>query len=341
MLENLSSDPHHPALVRFGDLCPNWLHSTDDFALGTVRRDRSHALVCKYIELYERRRTHIVLDVDRRNAIFTAEDCNLPPPTLTVVNPQNTHAHLFYELNTPVSFGQRSKQQPQDYFHAVKHALTTKALADSSFAHHMAKNPLHKAWQTYAIDRAYDLGELAEYLKLERKSTVRAVAHKRNCTVFETVRYWAYAKIHQDLNRSYEQWFAAVWEQCALTNQTFQTPLPDNEVKATAHSIAKWTWKNQASIGARVMGFAPISKALSEEEQQAEEIRREMAGGIRTGECRARQAEQRIQEALRPLAGRTLHVRYIRDHLIKQCGLREKTIEAKYPLNLGLIQVPQ
>ncbi len=336
MLENLSSDPHHPALVRFGHLCPNWLHSTDDFALGTVRRDRAHALVCKYIELYERRRTHIVLDVDRKNAIFTTEDCNLPPPTLTVVNPHNTHAHLFYELNTPVSFGQRSKQQPQDYFPAVKHALTTKSLADASFAHHMAKNPLHKAWQTYAIDRAYDLGELAEYLQLERKSTIRPVAHKRNCTVFETVRYWAYAKIHQDPNRSCEQWFAAVWEQCALTNQTFPQPLPDNEVKATAHSIAKWTWKHRASIGARVMGFAPISKTLSDEERQAEEIRREIAGGIHTGKSRAMQAEQRIHAALRPLAGQTLHVRCIRDYLRRNSTIRSDTIFQHFPLDSGI-----
>jgi hypothetical protein len=339
MLENLSLDPHHPALVRFGDACPKWLHSTDDFAQGTARRDRARALSHKYIELYERRRTHIVLDVDRKNAIFTAQDYNLPPPTLTVVNPQNTHAHLFYELIAPVSFGKRSKQHPQDYFQAVKHALTTQAQADASYAHHMAKNPHHKAWQTYALDRVYDLGELAEHLKLERKAKIRTVAHKRNCTVFETVRHWAYANIHQNPSRSQEQWFAAVFEQCTTANQSFPVPLPDNEVNATARSIAKWTWKHQASIGVRVMGFAPISKALSDEERQAEEIRREIAGGQHRGQARSQQTEHRIREALQPFAGQTLHARYIRDHLIKCCGLREKTIKAKYPVNLGMVLV--
>ncbi len=336
MLENLSTDPHHPALVRFGDACPKWLHSTDDFAQGTARRDRDHALSHKYIELYERRRTHIVLDVDRKNAIFTAHDYNLPPPTLTVVNPLNTHAHLFYELIAPVSFGKRSKQHPQDYFQAVKHALTTQAQADASYAHHMAKNPHHKAWQTYAVDRVYDLGELAEHLKLDRKAKIRTVAYKRNCTVFETVRHWAYANIHQNPNRSQEQWFAAVLEQCTTANQTFPTPLPDKEVYATARSIAKWTWKHKASIGVRVMGFAPISKALSDEERQAEEIRREISGGLRTGENRALLAERRIQQALQPLAGQTLHAKYIRDFLRRNSNIRSDTIFQRFPLNSGI-----
>jgi hypothetical protein len=336
MLENLSQDPHHPALVRFGDACPKWLHSTDDFAQGITRRDRAHALSHRYIELYERRRTHIVLDVDRKNAIFTAQDYNLPPPTLTVVNPDNSHAHLFYELNAPVSFGKQSKQHPQDYFHAVKHALTTKARADASYAHHIAKNPLHKAWQTYALDCVYDLGELAEHLKLERKAKIHHVAHKRNCTVFETVRHWAYANIHQNPSRSQEHWFAAIWEQCSIANQSFPAPLPDNEVKATARSIAKWTWKHQASIGVRVMGFGPISKALSEPERKAEQVRREIAGGLHTGETRQLLAEQRIQEALKPLAGQTLHAKYIRDYLRRNSKIRSDTIFQRFPLDSGV-----
>lgn len=336
MLEILSSDRHHPALVRFGDSCPKWLHSTDDFKQGTVRRDRAKALNFKYVELYERRRTHIALDVDRKDAIFTPMDHGLPPPTLTVINPENTHAHLLWELAHPVSFGKNSKQHPQDFFHAVKHALTTQGQGDASYAHHMTKNPFHGAWQTFGIDRVYELGELAEYLKLDRKAKVFHVAHKRNCTVFETVRHWAYANIHQNPSRSQEQWFAAVWEQCTMANQSFSSPLPDNEVKATARSIAKWTWKHQASIGVRVMGFAPISKALSDEERQAEEIRREIAGGQHSGQARSQQAERRIQEALRPLVGQKLHAKYIRDYLRRNTKIRSDTIFQRFPLESGM-----
>ncbi len=133
MLELLSTDPDHPALQRFENSLPAWLHSTDELGYGLKRRDRTQSIQCRYVELYPRRITHLVLDIDRPNAIFAALDANLPPPTLIVENPSNQHAHLFYELETPVSNGKKSRQEPLTYLQAIKHAYTQATQADAGF----------------------------------------------------------------------------------------------------------------------------------------------------------------------------------------------------------------
>ena len=341
MLENFSQDPNHPALQRFADGLPKWLRCTNDFAHGLARRDRKQALEHKYIELYEPRRTHLVLDVDRKNAILTAIQHGLPTPTFTVVNPTNTYAHLFYELETPVSFGKRSRQHPQDYFHAVRAAYNTKAEADPQFVHLIAKNPLHSDWECYATDNQYSLAELAEYAQLTRHAKVETNPQGKNCTVFDTVRHWGYASIHKPQYAIQRNWEQAVWEQCDKTNQTYSNPLPDSEVKHTARSIAKWIWRHKNRIGVRVMGFAPIAKHLSDAERQEEEIRREIAGSRYVGDRTQKDTDRRIAAALKPLSGQTVHTSYIRHHLEKVGGFSVRTIAARYPLAMGMVTVSQ
>lgn len=65
----------------------------------------------------------------------------------------------------------------------------------------------------------------------------------RNCTLFHEGRIWSYRAI-----RDYwapdglSRWSCAVLERLLALNGQFQSPLLHAEVKATAKSIAQWTW---------------------------------------------------------------------------------------------------
>ena len=58
----------------------------------------------------------------------------MPPPTLTVSNPDNGHAHLFYGLTTPVGMSDAARDAPIRYAAAVQAALLVKLCADPGYA---------------------------------------------------------------------------------------------------------------------------------------------------------------------------------------------------------------
>ncbi|TOG57281.1 replicase, partial [Vibrio parahaemolyticus] len=66
----------------------------------------------------------------------------------------------------------------------------------------------------------------------------------RNCNLFEYLSTWSYKAIRQGWP-DYEQWFEACFTRAMGYNkQQFKQPLPENEVKHTAKSVAKWTHKH-------------------------------------------------------------------------------------------------
>lgn len=91
--------------------------------------------------------------------------------------------------------------------------------------------------------RLYELGDLASWLDLsafnDRRRRLPDYGLGRNHTLFEKLRRWAYRAIRQGWPE-YERWHVAVLERARAYND-FEAPLPDNEVRATAKSVAKWT----------------------------------------------------------------------------------------------------
>jgi hypothetical protein len=341
MLENLSTDPQHPALIRYAESLPAWLHATDNLAHGLIQKERHLAQKCLYTEIFKNRLTHLVLDVDRPTALFAAIDGNLPPPTLIVQNPANLHAHLFYELTAPVSFGGNSHQKPQEYFKAIQCAFTGRAKADPAFTHYISKNPLHPHWRTYATDSTYDLGELAEWVKLKSPSAARVATSVsgRNATLFDSLRHWAYAMAASA--SSHESLAECLLEQGELVNAQFPVQLPFSEVKSTSRSVAGFCWKNRHKFGqlVGVMAFAPISLGLTPEARAAEEIRREMAGCEYAKQKRLAKTDGLIAEALKDLKGQSAHVMAVRNQLKRAGVVNRKTMDQRYPVNAGIIVV--
>ena len=72
----------------------------------------------------------------------------------------------------------------------------------------------------------------------------------RNCTLFEKTRLWAYKAIRQGWP-DYPAWLAACVDRASGYNAQFEQPLPANEVRHTAKSIAKWTHQHLSPAGFR------------------------------------------------------------------------------------------
>lgn len=186
----------------------------------------------------------LVFDLDYKGAALAWEQANLPPPTFTVVNPENAHAHVFYGLVAPVGLSDAARNAPIRYAAAVQAAFVARLRADPGYVGLIAKNPLHDAWRVLSVPKLYDLAELAEYVDLPRSLPKRAeVGLGRHCTLFDMLRSWAYQWVREYKRNgaTLDQWRAALLRQAEALNN-FPVPLAFGDVKATAKSVARWTW---------------------------------------------------------------------------------------------------
>ncbi|WP_179991705.1 MULTISPECIES: replication initiation protein, partial [Acinetobacter] len=135
------------------------------------------------------------------------------------------------------------------YASKVQAGLANKLGADVGYSHLITKNPFHKDWRvTFWSEQAYTLDYLADFVelpkKLSKKQEVSGLG--RNCTMFDTVRKWAYKAIRAHRGGIYTTWLDEVVKHCLSVNEAFLEPLPYSEVKATAKSIATYCWKKDA-----------------------------------------------------------------------------------------------
>jgi hypothetical protein len=65
----------------------------------------------------------------------------------------------------------------------------------------------------------------------------------RNVTLFDGLRAWSYRALIKTAPKNFEEWQQIVFRQAELLN-SFSCPLPTSEIRATARSVAKWTFKN-------------------------------------------------------------------------------------------------
>jgi hypothetical protein len=119
--------------------------------------------------------------------------------------------------------------------------------ADAQYCGLIAKNPMHERWRTYSINaESYSLGEMSEYVDLakygDRRRSMPETGLGRNVNLFNRLRLWAYKAIRQGWP-DFDQWHRACFDRAVGYNQT-SNPLPISEVKSTALSVAKWTYRN-------------------------------------------------------------------------------------------------
>lgn len=202
---------------------------------------------------YKHSLSWMVYDIDREQVAIDWDDRNAPPPNIIAINPTNGHGHYFYGLEAPIHNYIGASEKALRYMAVVDTALTDKLGADPGYSKLMSKNPLHKRWITlYPNLRLYDLDELADWLDLEkyndRRKRLPNYGYGRNCTLFETLRPWAYRK-RRTPYLSAEFFYGDVLSQAMIINAGFNPPLPHSEVRSTAKSVSQWTWRRMSAEG--------------------------------------------------------------------------------------------
>ena len=222
-----SNDPTHGLIIR---------------SIDTALRHRYIQPNCPNSKLW------LVYDIDRPTCVSElTDDLSLPCPHFFVQNPINQHAHAYYGLETAVHLNANSSQKAMRFAAAVDCALTVQMSADGQFSGLIAKNPAHKHWRTYTVNsEPYELGEIADYLDLDKYGDKRRAMPEcglgRNVNLFNRLRHWAYKAIRQGWPDE-DQWHRAVFERANGYN-LIENPLPSNEVRHTATSVAKWTFRH-------------------------------------------------------------------------------------------------
>ena len=236
-------------LELFEEFLPFKPYATNDLTRGLSICRKQSAITKRYLQHNPPAKIHwLVFDCDQAGALLTATQLgHCPAPNFEVVNPANGHAHLFYGLASPVVRTSAGRAQPLRYLASVEYALRETLGGDYGYAGLISKNPLHPSWTLIEHQPSlWALAELSEFLNLPAKLPKRAlsVGLGRNCALFEAGRRWAYRSVlGYRLTGTLETFSKAVFDTCQGLND-FPEPLPMAEVKATAKSIARWTWKH-------------------------------------------------------------------------------------------------
>jgi hypothetical protein len=279
-------------LNLFRDHLPAKPYCTDDLAAGLRVLPLKTALGKSYIQQNGPGMVWIMaFDVDRpivdpKTWSPVWEDADLQPPNVAVQTPSSGRGHLLYYLAAGVCTTSAARLKPMEYLAAIERAYTVALGADRGYAKLVTKNPFSDRWRVWEIHgNPYTLDELAGWVDLTPHrpplDASQAYGTGRNVTLFHETRFWAYSAIRDYWTpNGLPQWQEAVLWRLEALNAQFQNPLPHSEIKATAKSISRWTWRHITPDGLRELV----------ERTHAPEIQRER--GKRSGEVRRASREQ-------------------------------------------------
>jgi hypothetical protein len=257
-------------------------HRDSDGCFYAYKTDRDTALTMPMIQVNGPRCIrYLCFDIDRKFGALAWEDGNLPLPNFIMTNPKNGHAHLIYEIDKPIWKKRPDDPRPGDappvrYLEAVLRAMQNALQADKHYSSPLVKNPLHSNWiVTCGTERPYTLGELSAHLDLisEKKANLHEdVDGSRNCTLFCSLRYFAYRVVNDYRDRHDFTGFKDVLlNELERLNTEFPLKLPLRELCGIMKSVAKWTWNkyhgNGKSIRRGVMGLRSSDLSLREKQQ--------------------------------------------------------------------------
>ncbi len=239
----------HPALDRFYQQLAHIPHCGWSKA-STLKQPKDYALNKAYIEANPP--THmswLIFDLDHVNS-WIWED-KLPPPNFIVRCKETGRSHISYAIE-PVCTTENAHQHPIDYAQVIWQAMAEILKADNLYTGRITKNPFSDHWRTTPIHGyEYPLGELADYLTLpgKKQNTARRELDdidSRHWDLFHHLRFWAYPRV-KDYRRTstYENWFETLFALAKNYNHfpdTPKGPLRESSLRATAKSVARWTW---------------------------------------------------------------------------------------------------
>jgi hypothetical protein len=273
---------------------PRRPYCTDRLADGVSIRVYARAIEKRYIQHNPPSMVFwMVFDLDWEGT-YAWYDANLAPPHWTAVNPENGHCHHAYGLVAPVCRSDVAHIAPLRYLAAIEHTYAVLMRADLGYSGLLTKNPLHPHWRTlyWGVDSLYSLAELADHVTLLPLPRKRQETHGtgRNVALFDGLRHWSYRAIRNYWSPGgFDAWLQIVRDRSGRINQQFPEPLPESEVKSTARSVGKWTWRNITPSG-----FQALIERTHTPELQAERGRKatnQAAAGIASGQARTPEAQ--------------------------------------------------
>jgi hypothetical protein len=222
---------------------------------------------------------------------FLWKEKGLPAPNLVVSTVTGNigepdilqGCHYVYALKSSV-FETPGHKRPRQWMEAIKRGYIVELNADPAFVGLMTKNPFHRDWHVMELaSEPYELAELAKWVD----TTAKVAANRnynvrreegRNTELYDELRFWAYPRVaeaRETITR--EQWFNDVWTRALeLYDQInyddpHKKPYTLSECKATAKSVAKWTWHRYTGshIQRGIMGLANSNLSLKEKQRKA------------------------------------------------------------------------
>ena len=230
----------------------SWTLCADSFENGTYRKPKEKALNKKYIGYNNNYFINgFVFDIDQPSGAIAWDDCGLPRPNIIIQNTANGHAHLLYALKAPVCKTDNARVKPLKLASLIQTGFTDRLKADRAYADVLMKNPINEAeWRTiWGNVEAYDLSYLSEFIPddIQEQKRLPSIGLGRNVNLFEDLRHYAYKSVLKFKEKSnYERWEKELVLKANGLNIfcNSSNPLSYNEIKATARSVAKWTWRN-------------------------------------------------------------------------------------------------
>lgn len=220
----------------------------------TKIRNKEKALKMLYLQANQPAiQTCMLFDIDEQDCFYKFEDANLPVPHFITKSPGSGRCHYGYILKSGVCKTQQARQAPLRYAAAIESAMSRKLNADPAFAGLLTKNPLNPHWSPFwSNTEPYDLDYLADFVDLTSPNTGTSTRREnyglgRNVNLFDDLRTYAYKHVlNYKNNKNADAWESEIERQAINLNAVCNpaNPLDYKEVKATARSVARWTWKN-------------------------------------------------------------------------------------------------
>ncbi len=283
----------HPILQLMVTRMPQKPYFSDDLSRGTRIREKSAAL--RHREIQPNRpweRQCLVQDIDHTEQLE-----GLPPPNVTVTNPENGHRHAVIIWKTPVLVGPNTSRKAQMYYQDIATAVGQCWQADSGYTGLLMHNPLHSRWHTEIHEtKPYELSDFAGALRIAREAPAnhpRAKGNEwadeywakgRNCATWEACRWPAYALGHGAT-------LDAVLRIVESYNATHNQPLLGyNECKHIARSISNYVRSGKRK--GRRMRDADWRQWVEHTHRPEVQATRGRKGGKASGESRRLSKEQ-------------------------------------------------
>ena len=246
-------------LRQYKEALPDYVQTMPEKGKPLVWLPRSEAIPMERIRAHLNNRHYMMIDHDQ-GPIGRGHELYDVQPNIVVYNPTKPERHqAFWLLENPVHCQSEAQgRKPYKYLRAIEAAYDAHYGGDPHFARHIHRNPLcFISDAVWLHERAYTLAELAEPIKLaplafkrSAGSLGRSVDGKgRNCTLFDTLRLWAYKQATSAKAVDYDIWHRQVVTRAIALNG-FEQPLPAAELYCVARSVAEFVYyRYQSGIG--------------------------------------------------------------------------------------------